>query len=90
MSTRVGKYIFDIDLDDMSIEKLEFLKSGCDCFIKQKKADKWMKEFFSMNLQAHTDGFHLCYVDEKTKQMIPLNCYNFKAIPREEIDKDDY
>ena len=38
MSTRFGKYIFDIDLDDMSVEKLEYLKEGCEYFIKQKKS----------------------------------------------------
>lgn len=89
MSTRVGRYIFDIDLKDMTIEKLEFLKSGCECYIKQKKADKWTKDFFSMNLEAHCDGLHLCYIDEETGKAIPLNCYNFKAIPKEEIDNNE-
>ena len=87
MSTRVGKYIFDIDLEDMSIEKLGFLKSGCECFIKQKKADELHREFTKLNLRAHAEGFHLCYQDESMDCPAVLNEYNFHVIERSKIDE---
>ena len=87
MSTRVGKYIFDIDLEDMPIEKLEFLKSGCECFIKQKKAELLQKEFTELNLRAHAEGFHLCYQDESMDCPAVLNQYTFHVIERSEIDE---
>ena len=88
MSTRVGKYIFDIDLEDMSIEKLEFLKSGCECFIKQKKAEQLEREFTALNLRAHAEGFHLCYQDESMDNPAVLNRFTFHVIERSEIDDD--
>lgn len=81
MSTRVGPHIFDIDLEDLTVEQLQFLKSGCDCFITQKKVEKWENEFTELNINAHVDGFHLCYVDEDGRT-IPLNTFNFKAVPK--------
>ena len=86
MSTRVGKYIFNIDLEDMSIEKLEFLKSGCECFIKQKKAEKLQREFTELNLRAHAEGFHLCYQDESIDCPAVLNQYTFHVIERSELE----
>ena len=88
MSTRVGRYIFDIDLEDMSIEKLEFLKSGCECFIKQKKAEALEREFTELNLRAHAEGFHLCYQDESMDGPAVLNRFTFHVIERSEIDDD--
>lgn len=88
MSTRVGKYIFDIDLENMSIEKLEFLKSGCDCFIKQKLAEQFEREFTELNLRAHAEGFHLCYQDESMDTPAVLNRFTFHVVDRSVIDDD--
>ena len=55
MSTRIGRYIFDVDLEKMDVEKLKVLKEGCDHFIKEKHREeirakrreynkKWRKE----------------------------------------------
>ena len=40
MSTRIGKYIFDVDLESMDIEKLSVLKEGCEHFIKEKHREE--------------------------------------------------
>lgn len=83
MSTRVGPYIFDIDLKDMSVEKLQFLKSGCDCFIKQKHAEQIEREFTELNLRAHAWGFDLVCQESDSNPPQVLNVYNFKVKERE-------
>lgn len=88
MSTRVGKYIFDINLDDMSVEKLQFLKEGCETFIKQKRAAQLEREFTELNLRAHAEGFHLCYQDESMDAPAVLNRFTFHVIDRSEIDEN--
>lgn len=82
MATRVGKYLYDIDLDDMSIEKLQFLKSGCDCFIKQKQAEELKRKFNALNLEAHALGFDLCLKEDNMEIPVAINCYNFKVTER--------
>lgn len=86
MSTRVGKYIFDINLEDMSVEKLQYLKEGCDCFIKQKRKEALEREFTELNLRAHAEGFHLCYRDEDMDTPAVLNQYTFHVIERSELE----
>ena len=86
MSTRFGKYIFDIDLDDMSVEKLEYLKEGCEYFIKQKKAEQLEKEFTELNLRAHAEGFHLCYRNEDMDTPAVLNQFTFHVVERSELE----
>lgn len=63
MSTRIGKYIFDIDLESMDIEKLSVLKEGCDHFIKEKHREEIHKALTKINLLAHTYGFDICVED---------------------------
>lgn len=63
MSTRIGKFIYDDDLEKMSIEKLEVLKEGCDHFIKEKHREEIHKELTALNLLAHSYGFDICVED---------------------------
>ena len=63
MSTRIGKYIFDVDLESMDIEKLSVLKDGCDHFIKEKHREEIHKALTKINLLAHTYGFDICVED---------------------------
>lgn len=63
MSTRIGRFIFEDDLEEMSIEKLMMLKEGCDHFIKEKHREEIHKALTSINLRAHTYGFDICVYD---------------------------
>ena len=63
MGTRIGKYLFDVDLEYMDIEKLSILKEGCDHFIKEKHREEIHKELTKLNLLAHTYGFDICVED---------------------------
>ena len=63
MSTRIGKYIFDIDLESMDIEKLSVLKEGCDHFIKEKHREEIHRALTEINLRAHAYGFDICVED---------------------------
>lgn len=63
MSTRIGRYIFDIDLETMDVEKLAVLKEGCEHFIKEKHREAIHKELTRINLLAHSYGFDICVLD---------------------------
>ena len=63
MSTRIGRYIFDIDLESMDIEKLSVLKEGCDHFIKEKHREEIHRALTEINLRAHAYGFDICVED---------------------------
>lgn len=43
-STRVGRYVWDIDLDRMDVEELKALSMVCRDKIKQKQAEALYKE----------------------------------------------
>ena len=72
MSTRIGRYIFDIDLENMDVEKLAVLKEGCDHFIKEKHREEIHKELTKINLLAHTYGFDIA-VEEWDGRRVYLN-----------------
>ena len=83
MATRVGKYLFDIDLASMTIEQLQHLISGCQKVIKDKHKEAIWRDFTSLNLQAHTLGFDLCYTNpEDSDDKYVLNQYNFEIVER--------
>lgn len=63
MSTRIGRFIFEDNLEDMSIEKLNVLREGCEHFIKEKHREEIHKELTRINLLAHTYGFDICVED---------------------------
>jgi len=63
MGTRIGKYLFDIDLEKMDIEKLSVLKEGCEHFIKEQHRKEIHKALTKINLLAHTYGFDICVED---------------------------
>jgi hypothetical protein len=63
MSTRIGKYIFDVDLENMGIEELSMLKEGCEHFIKEKHREEIHRELTKINLLASTYGFDICVLD---------------------------
>ena len=72
MSTRIGRYIFDIDLENMDVEKLAVLKEGCDHFIKEKHREEIHKELTKINLLARTYGFDIA-VEEWDGRRVYLN-----------------
>lgn len=63
MSTRIGRHIFDIDLESMDVEKLSVLKEGCDHFIKEKHREEIHRALTEINLRAHAYGFDICVED---------------------------
>ena len=63
MSTRIGRHIFDVDLESMDIEKLAVLKEGCEHFIKEKHREEIHHALTKINLLAHTYGFDICVED---------------------------
>lgn len=84
MSTRVGKYIFEDDLEGMSIEKLEYLKGACDHFIKEKHRKEVENAFTELNLRAHAYGFDLCFVNpDDSDDKYVLHQYNFEVVDRQ-------
>lgn len=85
MATRIGRYIFEDDLERMSVEKLKCLREACEHFIDEKRMEEIHHEFTHLNLMAHSMGFHLCYQGEGEDPQV-LNEYNFKIVPRKELD----
>ena len=63
MSTRIGRYIFEDDLQKMDVEKLKVLQEGCEHFIKEKHREEIHKALTEINLRAHTYGFDICVED---------------------------
>jgi hypothetical protein len=63
MSTRIGRFIFEDDLENMSVEKLMILKEGCEHFIKEKHREEIHQALTEINLRAHTYGFDICIDD---------------------------
>lgn len=63
MSTRIGRYIFEDTLEDMSVEKLAVLKEGCEHFIKEKHREEIHRALTKINLLAHSYGFDVCVYD---------------------------
>lgn len=63
MSTRIGKYIFEDDLEKMDVEKLKVLQEGCGHFIKEKHREEIHRELTKINLLASTYGFDICVLD---------------------------
>ena len=63
MSTRIGRYIFEEDLEKMAVEKLKVLQEGCGHFIKEKHREEIHKALTEINLRAHAYGFDICVED---------------------------
>ena len=63
MSTRIGRYIFEDNLEEMDVEKLKILQEGCDHFIKEKHREEIHRELTKINLLASTYGFDICVLD---------------------------
>ena len=63
MATRIGKYIFEVDLEKMDVEKLKVLQEGCGHFIKEKHREEIHRALTELNLRAHAYGFDICVED---------------------------
>ena len=63
MSTRIGRYIFEDDLQKMDVEKLKVLQEGCGHFIKEKHREEIHRALTEINLRAHSYGFDICVED---------------------------
>ena len=86
MSTRIGKFIFEEDLEKMSVEKLDALAQACDFYKKKQRFHQLEKEFTELNLRAHVWGFDLCYVNpDDPDDLYILNQFTFSPITRETL-----
>lgn len=84
MSTKVGPFLFEIDLENMPIEKLDALAEACDFHKKKLQYQQLKEEFAELNLRAHTMGFDLCYVNpDDEDDVYVLNQQTFSPITRE-------
>jgi len=63
MATRIGRYIFEDDLEKMDVEKLKVLQEGCGHFIKEKHRDEIHRALTELNLRAHAYGFDIVSED---------------------------
>ena len=82
MSTRIGKFIFEDDLENMSVEKLNVLREGCEHFIKEKHREEIHKELTRIDLLAHTYGFDICVLDSDDYPQV-MNEYTLAIKDRE-------
>lgn len=82
MSTRIGRYIFEDDLEKMDVEKLNVLREGCEHFIKEKHREEIHKELTRINLLAHTYGFDICVLDSDDYPQV-MNEYTLAIKDRE-------
>ena len=82
MATRIGRHIFDVDLETMDVEKLAVLRDGCEHFIKEKHREEIHKELIKINLLAHTYGFDICVLDSDDYPQV-MNEYTLAIKDRE-------
>ena len=82
MATRIGRHIFDVDLETMDVEKLAVLRDGCEHFIKEKHREEIHKELTKINLLAHTYGFDICVLDSDDYPQV-MNEYTLAIKDRE-------
>ena len=82
MSTRIGRYIFEDDLQKMDVEKLKVLQEGCGHFIKEKHREEIHKVLTEINLRAHAYGFDIWVVNE-VDEGVCLTEYTMKIEDRE-------
>ena len=83
MSTRIGKYIFEDDLENMPLEKLEYLRDACNHFIKEQHREEIHKALTEINLRAQSYGFDIT-VTEYNCMPIVLNELTMSIEDREE------
>ena len=86
MGTRIGRYIFDLDLENMDVEKLAVLKEGCEHFIKEKHREEIHSALTKINLLAHTYGFDICVYDGRDYPQV-MNEYTLAIKDHEELDE---
>ena len=82
MATRIGRHIFDVNLETMDVEKLAVLRDGCEHFIKEKHREEIHKELTKINLLAHTYGFDICVLDADDYPQV-MNEYTLAIKDRE-------
>ena len=82
MATRIGRHIFDVNLETMDVEKLAVLRDGCEHFIKEKHREEIHKELTKINLLAHTYGFDICVLDSDDYPQV-MNEYTLAIKDRE-------
>ena len=69
MSTRVGMYIFDVDLEHMDVERLSALKDACEYYINERHRDEIHRALTKLNLLAHTYGLDIAVKDADGKEI---------------------
>jgi hypothetical protein len=47
----------------MNVEKLTYLRDGCERFIKEKHREEIHRALTEINLRAHSYGFDICVED---------------------------
>ena len=82
MSTRIGRYIFEDDLQKMDVEKLKVLQEGCGHFIKEKHREEIHRALTEINLRAHAYGFDI-WAENEFGEGICLTEYTMKIDDRD-------
>lgn len=59
---RVGKYVWDIEMEEMSDEELEALADAAKYFQQKHKVDKYTAAFEKLLKEAEADGVQLLYI----------------------------
>lgn len=63
MSTRIGKYIYEDNYEEMDVKKLQYLQEYCEQLIKEKHRKEIHSALTEINLLAHSYGFDICVED---------------------------
>ena len=64
-STRVGPYLWDIDVESMGLEELEALSTLIsDMKVKREKEQRLLENFKRILKKAEEEGYHFVFEDE--------------------------
>ena len=86
MSTRIGKYIYEDNYEEMDVNKLQYLQKYCTELINEKHREEIHKELTRINLLAHSYGFDICVLDGSDYPQV-MNEYTLAIAHHEDIEK---
>lgn len=77
MATRVGKYCWEIDMDEMDSEELTALHDLCDYYLEMQKRTELNEELLNLIKKIHNNGFNIKMVNEDYTYttIIPSMCF---------------
>lgn len=63
-TTRIGPYLWDVDLENMDIEELDTLATACHFFMKRKLKEEYKNKMLQLMKEAAAQGLFFYYDDE--------------------------